>query len=305
MIELTGTLKERLDQAIRLTRVEVSEEKLAHFRAVYRRAGIALLPSAEEFYRQYGGVFRKQYLFLDEPRYNRDVYLDFYADSSDSEGDVLRRLDEAMIDMEQVRDFAKQDTCPVGDIGFYYPACVYVGADGLLYCVFEYKDEIEIHREPSEILEEQLRNHLPVGIDDYPIKTRRVYRIETERFSLELEADAHPGKYYRPMDPSLRVRALSGGSAGEAYLDVDKPALGAFAARLNELYETQCGSARLEDSGGAPHFVTFAAGTGSRIRVCGKLRGDAAAFESELDRTELKDFAKALFSCFGGSAECV
>ena len=151
MIELTGTLKERLDEAIRLTRAEVSEEELAHFREIYRKAKIALLPSAEELYKQYGGVFRKQYLFLDEPRYNRDVYLDFYADSSDSEQEVLRRLDDAMLDIDCVREFARQEVCPVGDVGFYYPACVYVGADGLLYCVFEYKDEIERYREPSEI----------------------------------------------------------------------------------------------------------------------------------------------------------
>ena len=145
MIELSGTRRERLDQAIRLAYTEVSEAELEHFRAMYRKAGIALLPAAEALYRRYGGVFRKQYLFLDDPVYNRDVYLAFYADISDSEKEILRRFDEAMQDIDQVRAFAKQELCPIGDIGFYYPACVYVGEDGLLYCIFEYRDEIEVH----------------------------------------------------------------------------------------------------------------------------------------------------------------
>lgn len=308
MIELTGTLKERLDQAIRLTHAEVSEEELVHFRDIYRKAGIALLPSAEEFYRQYGGVFRKQYLFLDEPRYNRDVYLDFYADGSDSEEEILRRLDDAMIDIDCVREFAKQEVCPVGDVGFYYPACVYVGADGRLYCVFEYQDEIERYHEPSEILAEQLKNHLPVGLDDYPIKTRRVYRIDSEHFSLELEADAHPGKVYRPSDPSLRVKASGDGFSGEAYLGVDKPALRAFAAQLNELCETLRGSARLTETCGKLCFVEFSAEAGGHFRVHGRLfRREPACggaqelpFEVNLGYTELRDFAKALFGNYCG-----
>ena len=179
MIELTGTKKERIEQAIRLAHTEVREDELAHFRETYRKVGIPLLPSAEAFYRKYGGVFRKQYLFLDDPKYNRDVSLDFYTDISDSEQEVIRRFEEAMSEIDMVRDYAKQDVCPVGDIGFYYPACVYIGADGLLYCVFEYKEEIEIHREPSEILAEQLGNHLPVGLDDYPVKTQPLHRITT------------------------------------------------------------------------------------------------------------------------------
>lgn len=173
MIELTGTLKERLDKAIRLAYTEVCEEELKHFRSVYEKAQIHLLPSAEAFYRQYGGVFRKYYLVLNDPKYNRDVSLACYADISDSEEEVMRRFEDAMMDIDLVREYAKQDVCPVGDIGYYYPVVVYVGENGLLYCVYEFQDEIEVFHTPSEILESYLKNNIPVGIDTYPVKTSR------------------------------------------------------------------------------------------------------------------------------------
>ena len=59
VIELTGTKKERIDEAFRLAYNEVSNQALEHFREVYEKVGIRLLPSAERLYKQYGGVFRK------------------------------------------------------------------------------------------------------------------------------------------------------------------------------------------------------------------------------------------------------
>ena len=50
MIELTGSLKERLDEAIRLAHTDVSDEEIEHFRSLYKKAQIPLLPSAEDFY---------------------------------------------------------------------------------------------------------------------------------------------------------------------------------------------------------------------------------------------------------------
>ena len=49
-------------------------------------------------------------------------------------------------------------------IGFYYPPVVYVGEDGLLYCVYEYKEEIDVFTKPEEIIADQLSNHMPVAL---------------------------------------------------------------------------------------------------------------------------------------------
>ena len=41
----------------------------------------------------------------------------------------------------------------------------------MLYCVYDFQDEIETFNNPAEILESYLKNLMPIGIDFYPIKT--------------------------------------------------------------------------------------------------------------------------------------
>lgn len=77
-----------------------------------------------------------------------------------------RRFEEAMYDIDAVREFAGQEVCPIGDIGYYYPTIVYVGEDGRLYCVYEYKEEIDIFETPEEIIADQLSNHMPVAVKE-------------------------------------------------------------------------------------------------------------------------------------------
>ena len=50
MIELSGTLIERLNEAIRLVCTPVSEKEVAGFIALYEKAGIELLPSAIDYF---------------------------------------------------------------------------------------------------------------------------------------------------------------------------------------------------------------------------------------------------------------
>ena len=168
IIELSGTKKERIAEAFRLAYTDVSDQELEHFREVYEKVGIRLLPAAERLYEQYGGVFRNYSLELDEPVYNNDIFLLFYADLGETRwlNEMERRFEEAMYDIDIVRKYARQEVCPVGDIGFYYPPVVYVGEDGRLYCVYEYKEEIDVFTAPEEIIANQLGNHMPTAIKE-------------------------------------------------------------------------------------------------------------------------------------------
>ena len=168
VIELTGTRKERIDEAFNLAYTDVSDQELEHFREVYKKVGITLLPSAERLYKQYGGVFRNHYIELDKAEYNKDVFLLFYADLGETRwpNEMERRFEEAMNDIDIVRELAGQEVCPVGDFGFYYPPVVYVGEDGRLYCVYEYKEDINVYYTPEEIITDQLGNHMPVALKD-------------------------------------------------------------------------------------------------------------------------------------------
>lgn len=185
MIRLTGTLKERLDMAIRIAHTDLSENEYKRCLEFYKMAGIKLLPSAEAFIKKYGGVFRDHFIVLYEPAYtdlrNRQIFFECYAVIMDEcydrhkphewENEILKDFNKVMQDFDSIRTFAGQEVCPVACIGHYYPADVFVGENGLLYCSFDYQQEFEIFREPSDILEYYLYNEEPIGIELIEQKT--------------------------------------------------------------------------------------------------------------------------------------
>lgn len=181
MIELRGTLKERVEEAIRLVCTEVTPEEVDNFCALYEKAGIKLFPASIEFFKKYGGAYRNSYIMLQDPKYNKDISLniydnitDFYYasafDPKEIELEALRRLDFAMDWIDEMREFAGVDIHPIAEIGYYYPAEVYIGENGKLYCMYEFKGELEVHDTPAEILEPYLKNNIPIGVDKMPIK---------------------------------------------------------------------------------------------------------------------------------------
>ncbi|MBO4336409.1 MAG: hypothetical protein J5846_11375 [Desulfovibrio sp.] len=308
MIELTGTLKERLDTAIYLTYTNVSEAELEHFRYIYKKAQIPLLPAAEEFYRQYGGVLKNYYIVLTNSEFNREIYLYFYANISVSEKESLTRLQDAMLDLDSVRAYAKQKICPVADIGYYYPAVVYVGQNGLLYCTYDFKDEIEVFRKPSEILEAYLKNNMPIGIDEMPIKTvkpesKKIYGIKTKDFSMEFEP-LDIKKLHLKNEEKLRVKIRSYGFAVNTILNINTSILKDFAIELHKFYETLTGKVELEELRGHSRF-TFNCTTCGQICVFISIehkyegKGHEMTCANSFDQTFLKDFAQDLFADYG------
>ena len=183
MIELKGSLKERVDEAVRLVCTEVTQEEVDNFRTLYEKAGIKLFPSSIEFFKKYGGAYRNSYIMLKDAKYNKDISLNCFSNITDyyysyafnpkeSEKEALRRLDFAMDWITEMREFAGVEVHPIAEIGYYYPADVYIGEDGRLYCLYEFKDEFEVHDTPAEILEPYLKNNIHIGVDRMPIKTK-------------------------------------------------------------------------------------------------------------------------------------
>ena len=182
MIELTGTLKERVEEAVRLVCTEISQEEIDNFCALYEKAGIKLFSASIDFFKKYGGAYRNSYIVLEDSRYNKEISLhcfdnitDFYYSykfaPEEIEKEALRRLDFAMDSIKEMREFAGVDVHPIAEIGYYYPADVYIGENGKLYCLYEFKDEFEVHDTPAEILEPYLKNNIPIGVDRMPVKT--------------------------------------------------------------------------------------------------------------------------------------
>ncbi len=326
MIELKGTLKERLEKAVSLVCTEVTEEEVAGVISLYEKAGIKLLPSAIDFFRQYGGAYRSSYIMLKDPAYNTDISLNcyeiltdfYYSDAYDPkevEKDMLRRLDCALDEIDMVREFAKEEVCPIGEIGYYYPAVVYIGENGKLFCVYEYKEEIDIFNTPAEILESCLGNNPPIGVDRMPIRTtydwkdNGMYTLDADRFKLSLTPKVHEKDLLEPVNTSLKVNVFSYGFSADSSMDINARDLGKFAVQLNELYKSLNGSAELNAPYGDSYLV-FTAAIGGHIRISGCIHNENAygctqklCFENEIDQTYLRDFAKALSADYRKYAE--
>ena len=163
MIKLQGTLIERLEQALSLICKEASDEQVKHFYEIYEKAGIKPSLSAEKFFRKYGGI-RDSYIMLSDPKYNDAISLWCYGND-----DNTGNLDYAMQDIDLIMDAAQQEVCPIGFIGYDIPAEVYIDENGLLYCRYDFKEEIDVFESPAQILEYYLKNNVPIGVDKKPI----------------------------------------------------------------------------------------------------------------------------------------
>lgn len=158
MTELQGTLIERLEQAVKLVCSEVTDEETERFYEIYEKAGIKPSTSAVEFFKKYGGAYRDNYIMLPDPKRNSDIFFKCYGKYDDGD------LEYAAQYSDIIKEAAKQDVCPIALIGYQSPTDVFIGENGLLYCMYEFKEEIDVFKTPAEILELYLRNDVPIGV---------------------------------------------------------------------------------------------------------------------------------------------
>jgi len=159
-IELVGTREERWEQAIRLAYSDVTEKALGNFYSVYKEAGITPLPTAVELYKKYGGVFKTLRPVFGESvhtsefawRFCSDLTFVYWAGRKYAVG-MLKSL---TAHINKVRKIAKQEVCPVGTFGYYYPPHVYIGEDGRFYCVYDYTDAVLVFDKLYEIVDQQI-----------------------------------------------------------------------------------------------------------------------------------------------------
>ena len=138
-----------------------------------------------------------------------------------------------------------------------------------------------------------------------------MYRIETEKFSLELTPGVRQADFPYPESSSVHIKVSSYGFSADTFMDIDEIELINFAVELNDLYETLQGSAILEEPYGMHTYIKFAAENNGHISVWGRLNTQNAyyrheqmlEFQNEIDQTYLRDFTKALFDDYGRYAD--
>ena len=136
-----------------------------------------------------------------------------------------------------------------------------------------------------------------------------MYRLQTEDFQLEMLAKVYEEDMSSPVNTSLVLSVSSDGFSASAGMDVDVRDLSEFAMRLNELYETLEGTARLEEPY-SDGYLEISADSLGHIRIRGCVQKSTACgytqkllFGNECDQTYVKSFAKELHADFAKYAK--
>lgn len=182
-LELTGTLRERAEQVLKFAEEHIkSKAGLDQIALVYQAAGVPYTDAARRFIERYNGLLLdctmyrapydkeniahvKRYKGLDKIDFDcsiigyqmiRNTTNGFTEDVRD-----LKELWEEDLSEDDIPDAAAQakankewQAVPVGTIGDYYAACVYITIDGRLLAFHDYeKNEMHIFDSFAEFLE--------------------------------------------------------------------------------------------------------------------------------------------------------
>ena len=105
----------------------------------YADHGVPMMKTVQRFYRKYFGLCCEWY--LEQKKMNWDAYF------RDMSGCELAEIEQA----------AGERCQPIGHIGYYYPAEVWISEYGKLYAKYEYQDEIECFPDVFALIERELR----------------------------------------------------------------------------------------------------------------------------------------------------
>ncbi|MBQ3657530.1 MAG: hypothetical protein II956_11885 [Bacteroidales bacterium] len=208
-MQLTGTIQERVDQAIAFAKAHRTE-KYDHekFVNLYKEAGVPYTEAAEKFCREWCGVLEKVKLYPDSPNVVGDdgsellsdidfsfrILTDaddlrYWYDPDYTEGDYC---DDCAI---WIRENCGAETVPVASGGYYYPDKIWISPDGKLVTIFP--DDGPCHQHIYNNLDDFLHEHLDEHCADkveMVLVEKRIEGTLDERIATVIEfAKTHGG----------------------------------------------------------------------------------------------------------------
>lgn len=165
-VKLSGDKHSRIVQAMQNAgwfpgrRVEIAD-----IEKYYADHGIAFFPKAIQFFEEFSGIMGNWYIEVDKLDFAPDFqfhlfpylksngieFTDFMYD--DAEHNVFS--EEYM----SVQAIAEEPFIMVGEIGYGYPAGVWIGESGRLYATHEYDEEVHCYETVFGLVEDELMNH--------------------------------------------------------------------------------------------------------------------------------------------------
>jgi hypothetical protein len=164
-VKLEGSRRERIILALEMAgwykdrSIDITESE-----NYYKACGVELLESGQRFLREFRGLADKWYINTDyRPNYGEDFVFSTEPHSShltvkdhmydDADYKVLS---EKYINIQGV---AKEAFVYVGEIGYYYPAEVWIGESGRIYATHEYDNNIHTFESVFDLIEWELSKY--------------------------------------------------------------------------------------------------------------------------------------------------
>ena len=112
----------------------------------YAEHGVPMMKTTQRFYRKYFGLCCEWYLEQKKLNWAADFQFALFPYLVNG---IKNHLEEAYFrdmsgcELAEIEQAAGQKCQPIGHIGYYYPAEVWISEYGKLYAKYEYQDEIE------------------------------------------------------------------------------------------------------------------------------------------------------------------
>lgn len=167
-LALVGDMKQKVFQALKYAGW-YSGRKIdtAEIEDYYSKFGIVLSDKAKDFFCEYYGIMSWWYievtnleycadfefrLFPYPKQYNIDV-VDFMYD--DAEYSIKSEEYESILNLTP----GPNNMVMVGEIGYYYPARVWIGECGKLYATHDYEDDVLVFDSLIDLIEYEVQGH--------------------------------------------------------------------------------------------------------------------------------------------------
>ena len=126
----------------------------------YADHGVPMMKTTQRFYRKYFGLCCEWYLEQRKLNWAADFQFALFPYLVNG---IKNHLEEAYFrdmsgcELAEIEQAAGEKCQPIGHIGYYYPAEVWISECGKLYAKYEYQDEIECFPDVFALIERELR----------------------------------------------------------------------------------------------------------------------------------------------------
>ena len=160
-IPISGDLKSKVKQLMeyagwqegRKVDISIAEQ-------YYADHGVPMMKTTQRFYRKYFGLCCEWYLEQRKLNWAADFQFALFPYLVNG---IKNHLEEAYFrdmsgcELAEIEQAAGEKCQPIGHIGYYYPAEVWISEYGKLYAKYEYQDEIECFPDVFALIERDLR----------------------------------------------------------------------------------------------------------------------------------------------------